>query len=314
MSYLYWALIALAVLIAVILLVKLIIHLVKRRARRIVDHMTTPEKVKELEEALNPFGFMYIPKGDCVGSTMHNWQREMGYCWQYDKYSPAMFMIIDSEPIYFNYGGKRWMLEFWKGLYGMTTGAEVGLYVNDTAGEDEDPQKLFYRCATDEERLQMQFTLYKNGKVVMERSDLHWWLTGFLVGEYSKPCELYMDITICFPNMAMRKAAYKGLLHAGYSVSDVLGNQCCIKVRFDKPKTKQPKRCTLCGVGIWFVKWRMHRNCKIYMRATKWFDMTLDKIVFAGHCFPCIYRRLVHIGIRYNSRKLRKYGRRKFKE
>ncbi|MDR0949641.1 MAG: DUF4474 domain-containing protein [Lachnospiraceae bacterium] len=313
MRYLYWALIALAILVVIVLLVKLIFFCIKRRACKKVKAMTTPMKVTELENALNPFGFMYVPKGDVVGSTMHNWQREMGYCWWYDKGAPAMFMIIDCEPIYFNYNGKRWLLEFWKGQYGMTTGAEIGLYVNDTASEYEDPCKLFYRCANDDERVQMQYTLYKNGKPVLERSDLHWWLTGFLVGEYSKCTELTMDCVVCFPNMAMRRAVYKGLLRAGYQASDVAGNQCCIKIHFDRPRTKQPYRCGPCKLGIAYVKWRMHRNCKIYMRQTKCMQMTLDKIVFVGHCFPCLYRKLVRMGTKYNRRKCRKYGKRKYK-
>ena len=32
--------------------------------------------------------------------------------------------IIDCEPIYFSYGGKRWLIELWKGQYALTTGAE----------------------------------------------------------------------------------------------------------------------------------------------------------------------------------------------
>ncbi|MDR2044586.1 MAG: DUF4474 domain-containing protein [Clostridium sp.] len=311
MSYLYWALIALGGAGGGVLLVCLVVCGIRRRAYYKVKSMAQAQKVRELDNVLNPFGFMYIPKGDFVGSTMNNWQREMGYCWQYDEAAPAMFMMIDCEPIYFNYAGKRWLLEFWKGQYGMTTGAEIGLYVNDTAGENELPKHLFYSCAADEERLQMKFTLRKHGKVIMERSDLHWWLTGFLVGEYSKAAELTMDICICFPNMAMKKAVYKGLLRAGYASEEIIDSQCALKVHFDRPHCKQPRRCRFCSCYHRFVNWRNRRNCKIYLRATRKFRLTLDKIVYIGHCFPCLYRRVVRVGMRYNRRRLRKYGRRK---
>ena len=39
-----------------------------------------------------------------------------------------MGMIIDCEPVRFYYGGKKWLIELWKGQYGMTTGCEIGVY------------------------------------------------------------------------------------------------------------------------------------------------------------------------------------------
>jgi len=57
----------------------------------------------------------------------------------------------------FNYDCKNYRIEFWKGQYGLTTGAEIGIYIQD--GKD------FYRAAKDTERLDMSFTLIKNCKL-----------------------------------------------------------------------------------------------------------------------------------------------------
>ncbi len=37
-------------------------------------------------------------------------------------------MVIDAFPVYFNYEGRTWLVEFWKGQYGINTGGEVGIY------------------------------------------------------------------------------------------------------------------------------------------------------------------------------------------
>ena len=68
-------------------------------------------------------------------------------------------MIIDCEPINFEYNGKKWLIEFWKGQYDLTTGCEIGVY--KAVGPDLDMQGFFngtfYNCVSDEERLQMEF-------------------------------------------------------------------------------------------------------------------------------------------------------------
>ena len=72
-------------------------------------------------------------------------------------------MIIDCEPIYFRYKGKKWLIEFWKGQYGMTTGGEVGIYY--TTGPDLNIPGLFngtfYKCVNDEDRIDMSFAFRK---------------------------------------------------------------------------------------------------------------------------------------------------------
>jgi len=44
----------------------------------------------------------------------------------YDEAAAPLGMIVDCEPIHFEYKGKRWLIQFWKGQYDLPTGAEVG--------------------------------------------------------------------------------------------------------------------------------------------------------------------------------------------
>jgi len=154
-------------------------------------------------------GYSYDPIQDIFYSNMDPWQRKMGYCRLYDEASAPLNMIIDCEPIYFEYGGKRWLIEFWKGQYGMTTGGEIGVYT--TEGPDLDIPGLFngtfYNCASNADRLYMSFTLVKDEEVLFKRKGKHWWLTGFKLGEFSEPSELTMYLTIALKDRFMRDAS-----------------------------------------------------------------------------------------------------------
>ena len=66
-----------------------------------------PERVEELNQELKPFGFAYEPYQDIFYSIMYPWQREVGYCRLYDEACAPLSMIIDSEPIKFNYDGRK---------------------------------------------------------------------------------------------------------------------------------------------------------------------------------------------------------------
>jgi hypothetical protein len=56
-------------------------------------------------------GFEYDPQQDIVKSIMYPLQRNLGYTWLYDVGASSLGFIIDCEPFYFDYNGKRWMIE-----------------------------------------------------------------------------------------------------------------------------------------------------------------------------------------------------------
>ena len=87
----------------------------------------TPES--SLAKAVDLAGFRYDPDQDIIYSKFDAWQRATGFCHMYDEAAPATISaVIDCEPIRFLSGGKQWMIELWKGQYGIETGAEIGVY------------------------------------------------------------------------------------------------------------------------------------------------------------------------------------------
>lgn len=81
-------------------------------------------------------GFNYLDgkEKDIIYSRYQAGQRDFGFCYAYDEAIVAIDSILDCEPIYFIYDGKEWMIELWKGQYGIETGGEVGVYYRDFNG------------------------------------------------------------------------------------------------------------------------------------------------------------------------------------
>lgn len=94
-------------------------------------------------------GFNYDPGQDIIYSRMDAIQKKLGYCWKYDEGAAVISMIIDCEPICFTYGGAKWMIELWKGQYGIETGAEVGVYKQGSGivSAAADYLANWYKCA-----------------------------------------------------------------------------------------------------------------------------------------------------------------------
>lgn len=295
MKYVWWGMAGLAVLAIFVTLGCVCIWYRRRRAAEKVCGESEEEKACRLNSALSTFGFAWCKSCDCITAGRKPWQRNMGYCAQYDEAAPAMNIIVDCEPIYFRYGGRNWLLEFWKGQYGCTTGAEIGLYYNEEE-TDRPPEELFYTCAQDDRSLYMQFSLRKDGERIVEREARQWWLTGFLPGEYSRPCDLAMKICICFRDTAMQAAFCRGLERAGYDRREFFTERDRVCLTFDRPKTKQPSRFGRCYRALVCRKNAM--LCSWYLKASRPFGSTLNRISFLGYCFPFLYGKLIRFGMR----------------
>ncbi|MEQ9337099.1 MAG: DUF4474 domain-containing protein [Miltoncostaeaceae bacterium] len=206
-------------------------------------------------------GFAYDPDQDIIYSRMDALQRRFGYAYAYDRAALGMSAVIDCEPIFFDHAGKHWMIELWKGQYGLETGCEIGIYnrpieehpgglypLLDTAlgarpGDDDPAHNLFFDCAGDDERLVMSATLRRGDEVVLTRGpERHWWLTGFRWGVLSRPEDLTVDITIEFPDAQMQAAFEEGLHARGYRDVTSLGN--ATSFAFATPYAPQPRADT----------------------------------------------------------------------
>ncbi len=164
-------------------------------------------------------GFAYNPEKDIFYSTKNAWQKNLGYSHIYDVAAPIGRMIIDTEPIRFYYNNKNWLITFWKGQYGITTGGEVGIYCTS---EQKVNKKTLYLPIKDEEMLDMCFTLYKKDKIITKVCARHWWLAVFKLGMFSQPKDLSMDIMITFPNSEMLDAFFKSFKKLHYRKKDYM--------------------------------------------------------------------------------------------
>ena len=299
MRYFY---IGLAVLVLLVLLFILFCCLRKKWAEKRVCLLGREIKQRRLEEALSVFGFCYCARDDSISSVMHPWQREMGYCRAYDEAAPSMNMVFECEPVYFDYNGRHYLIEFWKGQYGCTTGAEIGVYVHN-GGADGHPESLFYESVGDEERLPMRFALYKRDRIIFERSGVHWWLTGFEVGMFSAAKELRMEIGICFPNRKMCMAFCEGMVRMGCAPEKIRVEQTWVYFTFDRPWSSQPAFYS--ARYLRRINRKNRRNCRRYCRITKCFCSTLDKICYIAYCFPCLFRSIRRIGTRCTPARLK---------
>lgn len=151
-------------------------------------------------------GFEYDEKQGIYYSHLNPLQRQFGFNLVYDMAAPMVGMIYDTKRIEFNYKGKEWMIQIWKGQYGMTCGAEVGLY-------NRDPERNFqYDCADDEELIEMQFDFYNQNEFVFSRGpEKHWWLTGFKILNVGVPVLIDLDITLKFTDKVMAQAFARSL-------------------------------------------------------------------------------------------------------
>jgi hypothetical protein len=248
-----------------------------------------------LEEAIEIAGYSYDPKQDIFYSNMDAWQKDMGYCRLYDEASVPLGMIIDCEPIEFEYDGKKWLIEFWKGQYDLTTGGEIGIYTTKSSdinipGIYNGP---FYRSAGDEDILPMSFSLKKNGKTILTRQEKHWWLTGFKLGQFSEPSELIMDLSLTLKDKDMCNAFVKELNNVGYSKYEIKVNGNEVKLRFDKPRTVQP--ITRTPEADLVIQMKNKLLCDKYDEITAGYDNFPDKIKAIKEQSPKLYENLINI-------------------
>ena len=115
-----WA--VLGIVLAVLLVIT-VVYLIWRRekCKRIVRNMDEEEKCRKLNELAEPFGFSYDPGQEVFVGRVDAWQRREGYERLFDKLATKFNMVMDAFPIYFDYQDRTWLIEFWKGQYGINT-------------------------------------------------------------------------------------------------------------------------------------------------------------------------------------------------
>lgn len=187
------------------------------------DGNITVESVDGKDTGL--FGFKYSQKDKCFIIAEDAWQRNFGYNELYDASSSAIAITYDTMRVYFEHEGLEWMIQYWKGQYGMVlVGAEVGTY-NRPAGSS---MSTHYDCATDDMKMIQSMDIYRREsstsskyKYLFSRSPARtWWCAGFVpgtlgAGKYNPSKEetamLMVDSKLTLQSPEMAQAFLAGL-------------------------------------------------------------------------------------------------------
>lgn len=279
---------------AAVLLLVLPVVLGLRMRGRAADQSSArrSESIRRIDQLLADSGFFYDSRRDIFSSLRDCWQRRMGYCRVFDDGAASFHMVMDCEPIRFTYGGKEWLIQLWKGQYGITTGGEIGVYNLPKSRESNsyDLRKIgestsrlarlggyCYESASDTEMLPLSMTLYKNGRKMFRTHGTHWWLTGFVLGEFSQPEDLVMHAQIRFPDLEMRDAFVDALVSTGYQPDEYAVRRSTVQIRFAAPHTPQPSSRGSLRESL--VQKTNETNCALFHFFTRKQRRTLDKLV-----------------------------------
>lgn len=267
-------------------------HWRKKKIIKKICCLTTKEKCNTLNELIEPFGYSYIVSQDIFTSRFDAWQRDFGYCYLYDKTAVRFGMVFDCLPVYFNYDGRTWLIEFWKGQYGINTGGEIGIYYADRILKENELKTTLFHCAADKDILGLSFNLFKNGMEIANVCAKHWWLTAFSMGRFSEPIDLYMYTSITFPNHNMANAFMEGLIQAGYCGKDIY--ICCDTVTFSFSHSFTHPGM-LRRIRIRIAQSINHFGCRLFLFVTRPFCLSLDRILYLYYYIPFIFRKMFRI-------------------
>lgn len=262
------------------------------------------KKLNLLNTLAKPFGFYYLPNQDIITSRLNPWQKKLGYRSAYDKSAPRFNMILDCEPIYFNYKGHTWLIEFWKGQYGISLGGEVGIYKADTLLLPDQYEQAQFYGVSNSDLLSVSMTLSNKGTPLFTVCQRHWWLTGFRIGSYCEPENLTMDVSITFPSEEMLHCFTKSLEQSGYKAWNLSIHCLKVSFSFSIPHMKQPRHLSRFHACI--SQWENQFFCKLYAYITKPFTCTLDRILYLYFFLPVAIRRIFRFPKKPKYKFLRK--------
>lgn len=276
-------------------------HFRKKRIIKKICAMSVPEKLCRLNELARPFGFQYLLSQDVFTSCPDAWQRDYGYCRLYDISASRFNMVFDCEPIYFDYEGCTWLIEFWKGQYGINTGAEIGIYKADSLVPESHRDTTLFHTVPDQELPVFEITLLKGACPLFYVARRHWWLTGFRMGEYTEPELLTLKISITFCSSGMQNAFCEGLQDAGYFCENIRTCGLETSFTFDMPCSPQPRHLRRFRAA--FASWQNQWFLKLYCHVTRPFTFTVDKLLYLYGYLPFAFCHMVCISRKRSKRR-----------
>lgn len=271
----------------------LFFHCRKRKIQKKICNMNTVQKCEKLNEIIKPFGYCYDARQDIFSTSPDAWQRNFGYTESYNHYAPYFNMVFDYEPIYFDYQDKTWLIELWKGQYGINTGAEVGIYYSNSYVPPALQEHTLFHCVKDKDMLPITLHLFSKDDSIAMLRKRHWWLTIFSMAVFTEPADLSANVSITFPTESMMNAFTDALSKKGYHKEDIC--ICGLTVIFVY------RSCSTCHASLFhrilcrYVQWKNRIFCKLFLWVTRPFSTSLDRALCLYYYIPFAFRRLLTI-------------------
>lgn len=271
-----------------------------------VRSLMLTEKCRLLNELICPFGYQYNLCQDIFYSTFDAWQREFGYKHSYDCFAPYVNMVFDCEPVYFNYEGRTWLIELWKGQYGINTGTEIGIYRADKILSPQERNRTLFHSVPDKDIPVFSLDLIRSGKENAEEiaslSMPHWWLAAFRMGVFSKPENLCADFCINFQDCKMMYAFADALIRLGYDTDSMQICNSSICFTFRTPLIPVTC-CFLTKIARCISQWENRLFCRLYRFITRPFCCTPDRLYYLYLYLPFIFRHCLRLHRRRKCRR-----------
>jgi len=162
-------------------------------------------------------GFIFDPYQFTIINQKPVFQWAFGFNDIYDIFTWVVNVWADTMKCEFNYDGRDWRLQFWKGGYGLclATGGEIGVYTKPEGF----PLEHYNAPVSQDDWLYLTYTIYNKGEELFTRpSPLigdegpYWWAPGYRILSictdfFSSPrTNVVMNATITFKDNAMARA------------------------------------------------------------------------------------------------------------
>ncbi len=276
----------------------------KKQMIQKISQTSYTRKCDLLNELAEPFGFSYQFVQDIFTARMDAWQREFGYGEFYDFSALSMHMVLDCEPVYFNARGKTWLIEFRKGQYGISAGAEAGFYRADSVIPPALRPQTIFQPVPPEEMLQTRLRLIGPDCPLFTVSQQHWWLAGFVMGMAVRPEDLILEVTLTFPDGEMCRAFTRSMHGIGYKSSELLVSSNTVQFYFTSPRS-----ALLHPTDPLLRRWVSLRD-SIFSECFLWittpFFTTVDRLLYLHEIHPFFFRRALALRMFKKHRRWKK--------
>lgn len=267
----------------------------KRAAIQKVNELIIDEKEKILDDIIKPFGYDYNSAQDIFVTRQDAPQKLFGYTSAYDHSAPFFNMVFDYETIYFDYNNRTWLIEMWKGQYGINSGCELGVYYADEIVPPEKYNSTLFQGAHDNDNLLISLKLNRHTcpreeciEKLGQIRKRHWWPTIFKMGIFSKPEELFVNTSIRFKDYSMLRSFMKNFTQTLPSTFYKI-NGLTVYFTFSKSNRKYSvlrklvRRISLASC---------HLLCNWFNYLTKSFTNSGDKLLYIYYHLPFLVRFL----------------------